>query len=329
MRRLIPLVAAALLLAGCGTSAAERAAQSSTAQASAQGYPVEVVSCGQTLRFDAPPKKVLVLGATGYSNLEALGLADQVALRAGVAHFDAADPQLQAKHDAIPAVDSGRTDTGGVTLSTEVALKSGIDLVIGYDKGVDREALAKAGIRLYSPEAYCPSYNGGQASWTMVEEELTKLATIFGRPDSAQRAVADLRAQTGRLTAQAGASRGSAAALYMPAGATKLRVYGVSSMVQPIFEANGLTNAYGDSAKRVFDGSMEDLLARNPDWVVLLSSDASEADTVATFMAFNGATRLKAVEKNQVVVLPFVLTDPPNALSVNGATVMSQKLQPK
>ena len=189
MRRLIvPIIAAVVLLTGCGTSAAERASQATSARASAQGYPVEVVSCGIPLRLDAPPSKVLVLGETGFSNLAALGLVDRVALRAGVAHFDSAAPDLQATYDAIPAVDAGRGENGAVILSTEVALKAGVDLVIGYDKGVDREALTKAGIKLYSPEAYCPTYAGGKASWHLVEEELTKLATIFGRPQNARRA---------------------------------------------------------------------------------------------------------------------------------------------
>ncbi len=330
MRRLIvPIIAAVVLLTGCGTSAAERASQATSARASAQGYPVEVVSCGIPLRLDAPPSKVLVLGETGFSNLAALGLVDRVALRAGVAHFDSAAPDLQATYDAIPAVDAGRGENGAVILSTEVALKAGVDLVIGYDKGVDREALTKAGIKLYSPEAYCPTYAGGKASWHLVEEELTKLATIFGRPQNARRAIDDLRAKADQLRSQTGAARGSAAALYMPAGATKLRVYGVSSMIQPILEANALTNAYADNTKRVFDLSMEDLLARNPDWIVLLSSDADEEQTLKTFTSFNGAAQLKAVERNQVVVIPFVLTDPPNVLSVKGATMLSEKLKTK
>ena len=44
------------------------------------------------------------------------------------------------------------------------------------------------------------------------------------------------------------------------------------------------------------------------------------------FKSFNGADRLKAVTNNQVVVLPFSLTDPPTTLSVKGATQLSQEI---
>ena len=100
-------------------------------------------------------------------------------------------------------------------------------------------------------------------------------------------------------------------------------------MSQPILDANGLTNVYGDNTTRVFDGSMEDLLARNPDWIVLLSSGASDEETIQTFKSFSGADQLKAVVNDHLVVVPFVLTDPPNVLSVEGAATLAKKMANK
>ena len=71
---------------------------------------------------------------------------------------------------------------------------------------------------------------------------------------------------------------------------------------------------------------MEDILGRNPDWIVLLSLDATDEETIAAFKEFQGAEQLKAVAEGKVVVLPFALTDPPTTLSVEGATQLSQKL---
>ena len=97
-------------------------------------------------------------------------------------------------------------------------------------------------------------------------------------------------------------------------------------MVQPIFEANGLKNAYDDETTRVFDASMEDLLKRNPDWIVLLAADATDQEVLGTFTGFSGATDLKAVVAGHVVVLPFALTDPPSPLSVRGAAELAKRL---
>jgi zinc ABC transport system substrate-binding protein len=331
MRRILALAgAAALLLTACGASAADRAAQSASASNSAAAseggnYPLDIVSCGQTLHFDAPPSKVIVLGETGVSNLNALGLMDRISLRAGEAHFGSAAPELQAKYDAIESVSAGKTDTGGVKLSTETILNSHVDLVIGYDKGVDREQVAKAGVKLYSPEAYCPNYSVEKASWDLIDTEISNLAKIFGVPDKAQSVISEIHERTAKLSTDAPAGRGSGAALYITAGATQFSAYGASSMSQPILEANGLTNVYGDNTTRVFEGSMEDLLARNPDWIVLLSSGASDEETIQTFKSFSGAEQLKAVANNHLVVIPFVLTDPPNVLSVEGAATLAQK----
>ncbi|AFN45118.1 periplasmic-binding protein [Arachnia propionica F0230a] len=333
MRRIIALAgAAALLLTACGTSAADRAAQSASNSAAASGggnYPVDIVSCGQTLHFDAPPSRVLVLGDTSVSNMDALGLMDKINLRAGNAHFGSAAPELQAKHDAIESVEAGKTDTGGVKIATETILNSHVDLVIGYDKGVEREQVAKGGVQLYSPEAYCPKYSVEKASWELIDNEINNLAKIFGVEDKANTVIAEIHAKTAKLKADAPSGRGTGAALYITAGSTRFSAYGSSSMSQPILDANGLTNVYGDNTTRVFDGSMEDLLARNPDWIVLLSSGASDEETIQTFKSFSGAEQLKAVVNDHLVVIPFVLTDPPNVLSVEGAATLAKKMANK
>ncbi len=228
MKRFLALTSATLLLAACGASAADRAAQSasgaqsSSVASSEGGYPIDIVSCGQNLHFDRPPSRVIMLGDTGYSNLDALGLADRGSLRAGDAHYGSAAPELQTKHDAIESVDAGKTDTGGVMLSTETVLNSKADLVIGYDKGVEREQLASAGVQLYSPEAYCPNYSVDKASWDLIDTEVNNLARIFGKPDAAATVLSGLRSKTDALKAAAPADRGSAAAIYMATGATQL-----------------------------------------------------------------------------------------------------------
>lgn len=333
MKALIPLAAAALLLAGCGTSAADRASQSASANttASAPGgaaYPAEVDSCGKSIKFDKKPENVLILGGTGLPNLDALGLTDQLDLRAGTKNFGTGQEELQAKYEAIKEVSSSEIETGGVKVATEVVLENKIDLVIGYEEGVDREALEKAGVQLYSPAAFCPNYSVKKAGWELIDQEVNNLAAIFGVPEKAKEVAAE-RAKSVESLKAAANEKGTGIALYITPGAPNFYAYGTSSMVQPIFEANGLKNSYDDNTTRVFDGSMEDILARNPDWLVLLALDASEEETLTAFKSFQGADKLKAVADNKVVVLPFALTDPPTMLSIQGATALSEKLAPK
>lgn len=330
---LVPIAAMALALTACGTSAAERASQSASASATASpgtaqqgGFPAEVDSCGEKLHFDSAPKKVLILNGTGLPNLDALGVVDKLSLRAGDKNFGTGQEDLQAKYNAIQAVASSEIETGGVKVSTEVVLENKVDLVIGYEEGVDREALKKAGVQLYSPAAFCPNYSVKHATWDLIDTEVNNLASIFGVQDKAASVIEKRKADVDALDAKGKAAGATGIALYITPGQSNFYAYGTSSMVQPIFEANGLKNSYEDNTTRVFDGSMEDILKRNPDWIVLLSLEATKEQTLEAFKSFNGADRLKAVTNNQVVVLPFSLTDPPTTLSVKGATQLSQEI---
>ena len=334
MRKLlVPIAAMALALTACGTSAAERAAQSANASATASpgidqqgGFPAEVDSCGEKLHFDAAPKKVLILNGTGLPDLDALEVVNKLSLRAGDKNFGTGQEELQAKYNAIQAVASSEIETGGVKVSTEVVLENKVDLVIGYEEGVDREALKKAGVQLYSPAAFCPNYSVKHATWDLIDTEVNNLASIFGVQDKAASVIEKRKANVDALDAKGKAAGATGIALYITPGQSNFYAYGTSSMVQPIFEANGLKNSYEDTTTRVFDGSMEDILKRNPDWVVLLSLEATKEQTLEAFKGFNGADRLKAVTNNQVVVLPFSLTDPPTTLSVEGASQLSQEI---
>ena len=330
---LVPIAAMALALTACGTSAAERASQSASASATASpgtaqqgGFPAEVDSCGEKLHFDSAPKKVLILNGTGLPNLDALGVVDKLSLRAGDKNFGTGQEELQARYNAIQAVASSEIETGGVKVSTEVVLENKVDLVIGYEEGVDREALKKAGVQLYSPAAFCPNYSVKHATWDLIDTEVNNLASIFGVQDKAASVIEKRKADVDALDAKGKAAGATGIALYITPGQSNFYAYGTSSMVQPIFEANGLKNSYEDNTTRVFDGSMEDILKRNPDWIVLLSLEATKEQTLEAFKGFNGADRLKAVTNNQVVVLPFSLTDPPTTLSVKGATQLSQEI---
>ncbi len=334
MRKLLaPIAAMALALTACGTSAAERASQSASASATASpgvdqqgGFPAEVDSCGEKLHFDAAPEKVLILNGTGLPDLDARGVADKLSLRAGDKNFGTGQEELQTKYNAIQAVASSEIETGGVKVSTEVVLENKVDLVIGYEEGVDREALKKAGVQLYSPAAFCPNYSVKHATWDLIDTEVNNLASIFGVQDKAASVIEKRKANVDALDAKGKAAGATGIALYITPGQSNFYAYGTSSMVQPIFEANGLKNSYEDNTTRVFDGSMEDILKRNPDWIVLLSLEATKEQTLEAFKSFNGADRLKAVTNNRVVVLPFSLTDPPTTLSVKGVTQLSQEI---
>ncbi|MBN9645261.1 ABC transporter substrate-binding protein [Corynebacterium mendelii] len=309
------------------SSAAEPTSEKATTTADSKAdaaFPVTVTSCDKELTFDKAPENVVILGVSGAAAMKELGVLDRVKYRTGDIRTGAFDAATQAQLEAIPTIAADKLDTGGSKVSTEALLAVNPDLVVGYETGADMDALDKAGVAFYSPNAFCPTTSTGKASFDLVGRELDTFGKIFGLSDKAADTDGVLKGEVATLVPQGDGLK--AAALYITPGSTTFYTYGNSSMVQPILEVNDLNNVYADNSKRVFDASMESLLAENPDWIVLLSDEGTDKETMDTFLGFPGAEDLKAVAQKRVVVLPFALTDPPSPLSVKGAVELNKAM---
>ncbi|GAE77211.1 ABC-type transporter [Cutibacterium acnes JCM 18918] len=112
--------------------------------------------------------------------MNALGVLDHVVARAGRIKEGAYDAKTLAKLKAIPTIASQELNTGGVKVSTETILDQHADLVIGYDTGVDRDALRKSGVKMYSTDAMCTDKKPpAPATFSQVKDEVTKVGQIF------------------------------------------------------------------------------------------------------------------------------------------------------
>lgn len=310
------------------TDAATNSASNSSTTSSATSNTtsaVTVKSCDETLTFESVPEKVLMLSETDAPILYDLGVLDHVKFRAGQHRTPESQADLRAALDTIPEVEAGDTGTGGAKMSTESILELDPDLVLGYDEGADREALKAAGIPLYSPDAMCANYHlDSAASFDLVNTEIDKMAAIFGADASKLKAsMQDKLNELGTGSEQVG----TAAALFVMPGSTEFYSYGYSSMIQPIFKANGLENVFAKEPQRVFDMDMETLLDADPEWIVLMADSPDPQEAREVFNTYPGVEKLQAVQKDQVVFLPFILTDPPTTLSVDGAVELGTLLK--
>ena len=324
------LLAAGLILSGCSTGPDVDTATTSPTPAAptTTAFPVDIQSCTDTHTFDQAPERILLLSETDFSILHDLGLSDRVVAKAGNRRIDADYPELNQALDAIPDLPAGDTGTGGAKVSTEAALSVNPDVVFGYDEGVDRQQLAASGVPLYSPDAMCPGYTTDRASFDLVHAEIDKVAAMFGAEDRAVEVKAAVSQRLEEVGDRAPEGvQATAAALFVMPGTTQFYSYGTSSMVQPVFEANGLSNVFDDSQERVFEASMESLLEQDPQWLVLMADSSTPEEAEEILMTYAGADGLQAVQNDQVVYLPFVLTDPPTTLSVNGAVRLGELLQ--
>ncbi len=323
-------LAATLLVTvtACG-SAQEQAAPAANAPAAAGSFPVTLTSCGTELTLDAAPQRIFLIGPDTIPLLDAVGALDRVVARTGTLPTGVYDPELQQAAEAIPTIESGEGETGGSVISSEVVLAADPDLVIGPTNGVDSGALVAGGVPVYTPPAYCPegtSTQTGTASFQWVQDQVTEYGRMLGAPDAAAEVATELQQRVDALGGSSGEEL-TGAALYIPEGGGTFYPYGAPSMVTPVFAAAGIENVYADSPQRVFDGSAEDLLDRDPDVIVLLYSDGSPSEVRDSFTALPAAQPLTAVKEGRVLTLPFPYTDPPTPLSVTGAEKLAEQLE--
>ncbi len=110
----------------------------------------------------------------------------------------------------------------------------------------------------------------------------------------------------------------TAAVLYPTVGGGVTYAYGSTSMAHPQLEAAGLTNVFGDSTERVFEVTLEELLGRNPDVIIMLYGDGDPKAVETAVTGLPGAEKLTAVQNGDLLVQLFNFTEPASPLSVDG-----------
>lgn len=309
-------MAGVLAVSGCGDNPG---AAGHDGAGAVPGFPLTVDNCGQQTTLEHPPRRVMLVGSSGVPLLDSVGALDTVVAKAGSFPTAGYDEQTrQALHES-PTLGSENAK-GTVSVSLEEILAQEPDLVIGVLNGtsVTRQALTRAGIPyLASPaQGTCAINDPGFAD---VYEQVRLYGRIFNRPQQAEQAVEGLRMRVDAVTApvEEDNTATTAAALFVPLGGRTVTAYGDSSMIDADMQALGVVNVFGRSDRRRFDVAFEELLNRDPEWLIVLTKGDLEA-AVTAVRSLPGAGQLNAVRRNQVRAMRYDYTDPPTPLSVTG-----------
>lgn len=312
-RNCLVLAAASLLALGaCGSS--DQPAGAGPAGA----FPLTVPSCERTVTIEKPAERVLTVASDSAAALAAIGAAGMIIARSaeGGAPLGPYEDTLRN----IPQI-----TTNGEP-SREVIVGERPDLVVSY-AGLDTPAadLEAAGIDAIVPSWRCDT----TADFDGIYRTLETYGQILGTEDVATKTVADLRSRVSAVESQLqGSSARTAANVYV--SENQLRVYGGPSMSNAVLTTLGLTNVFADVNKRVTEVSAEELIARNPD-VLLLTFGGSEtsikngADAERTLRSTAALNQLTAVRENRLIAINFIyLVGGP--LTVDGLETIAQKL---
>ncbi|WP_210650528.1 ABC transporter substrate-binding protein [Nocardioides sp. SYSU D00065] len=321
-------VAAAVLLAA-GLSACGAAESDSAPTSTSTGsYPVTVENCGAEVRFEQAPERLVLLKSSAVPFLHEIGVMDRVTARAGQYPAEYYDEETLAALEDIPLLTDELDSSGHLQISKEVVLAQEPDLVLGQVDNLSRESLDAVGVPLIEEPALCEA-GVDEPGFDDVYAQLELYGQVFGRERQAREAIADLEDDLREIEAEVGEPEGrTAAVLYPTVGGGTTYAYGTRSMAHPQLEAAGLENVFGDVDERVFEVSLEELLGRDPDVLVLLHSEGDPAAVEAAVTELPGAEDLTAVRNGDVLVQLFNFTEPPSPLVVEGLARIVERFGP-
>lgn len=294
----------------------------------ATGYPVTVVNCGNEVTFDAPPQRVVTFRNEVVPVLSSLGVLDRVVGRVGRFHEDYFDPSTGTQLQQIPVLSDQISQVGGGEISLEDVLAAEPDLVIGTSETVTREALLAQGVQVLENEESCP---GSQATSTLADiDTLFQLyGDVFDRPSEAQTAMAAIDRRIEQTVARVAPGEDRTAAMIYPSiGGGPVYAYGSGSMNHTLLELAGFDNVFADVPDRTYEVSVEELLARDPDVLIVLHSGEPDAQVEGAVRALPGAEGMTAVRDGELMPLLFGFTSPASPITVDGLDRIVERFQP-
>lgn len=303
--RAVALTAGVALLAACASGAPASGPATTNAPAAATYAPVTVDNCGTEVTFDAPPQRVVTIKSSTTEMLLALGLSDVLV---GTAFADGPVPEQWADDVADVPVLSDKVP------GQEAVLEVAPDLVYaGWESNLsaegagEREQLAALGIASYVAPSACKAagYQPDPLTFDVVLDEIREVGDIFGVPDAAAAVVAEQQTTLDAIEPADGQT-----AVWWSSGTDTPYVGAGIGAPQMLLEAAGLTNVFADVHDTWTSVGWEQVVAADPDVIVLVDAAWNPAQKKMDLLASHpAASQLTAVREQRYVVVPFASTE--------------------
>ena len=310
------------LLAACGS------ADDPTIDNDAEGYPRTVENCGVDVTFDHPPSRVMIVNSAPLQYLASLDVLDSLTSRAGQFPEEYYSEETIEAVRKVPSLTDRLDPNGHLKISRESILEQEPDLVLGLPDGITRESLADAGIPVLMEPSFCPEGIENPGFETFYDQ-MKLYGEVFDREDEAATAIEAMKKRVEQVEADLPDQKGRTAAVLWPyRGEGTVGAYGKQSMATPQLETLGWTNVFADVDKRVFEVSIEELLDKDPESIILLHTDGTDEEIKQALLDMPGADSLRAVKNDSIMVQLFNFTEPPTPLVLDGLERIADHFEP-
>ncbi|WP_240201772.1 ABC transporter substrate-binding protein [Pseudomonas sp. PDNC002] len=266
-----------------------------TATATAQDYR----NCARTWHLDHPPQRILALNQHAADLLLALGAGERLV---GVAYIDDDLDVASGRYRGVPLLSRQYP-------SAEAVYAQRPDLVVaGFASAfrlgnLSREELAGHGVASYLLDAGCVARQDDL--FAGVEQDLKTLGDLLGEQGRAQALIHQQRAELAEAR-RLFAHNKPLDVFYLDSASNGLESQGRRGVVTQLLHAAGAHNLFEDVDLGSFTANAEQLLARDPDVILLADALWSTAEQkMKTLRADPVLSRLRAVREGRFAALPF------------------------
>ena len=270
-----------------------------------------VNSCNRTVSFDAPPKRAISNDVNLTEMMLVLGLADHMVGYTGISGWKTLDEEMRANVKQLPELSSKYP-------TKEVIVGANADFFFaGWNYGmkvggeVTPETLEPFGVKVYELTESCTHImKKGKASIDDMYADLLNLGAIFNVEDKAKNLVNSYKAELKSFKDDLETGEPVRAFVYDSGEDTPFTA-GLYAMPTALIEAAGGVNVMNGFEKSWGTVTWEEVVAQNPEVIVIVNYGSVTAEQKRAFMMSNPAfATIDAVKNDRFVTLEYVEATP-------------------
>ena len=270
-----------------------------------------VKSCNRTVTFDSPPKRAISNDVNLTEMMLVLGLADHMVGYTGISGWKTLDEEMRANVKQLPELSSKYP-------TKEVIVGANADFFFaGWNYGmkvggeVTPETLEPFGVKVYELTESCTHImKKGKASIDDMYADLLNLGAIFDVEDTAKNLVNNYKAELKSFKDDLETGEPVRAFVYDSGEDTPFTA-GLYAMPTALIEAAGGVNVMNGFEKSWGTVTWEEVVAQNPEVIVIVNYGSVTAEQKRAFMMSNPAfANIAAVKNDRFVTLEYVEATP-------------------
>ncbi|MEJ5125958.1 ABC transporter substrate-binding protein [Comamonas sp. MYb21] len=319
-----PSQAAALPMAGAAAAVPAGDAQA----AGLRAVPLVIDVCGQPQRYDRVPQRAITHDVNITEMFLFLGLGPRLVGYSGIPSRKEISPELMAQLAQVPKLSSQ-------DMNLENMLEARADFVFGgwsygfRPGGVTPELLAQHGVASYVLSESCIHVQKRErVALGDTLEDLRNVARIFDIEPQAQPQIAKLQASIDQLAAQMQGNTQQPRVFVFDSGEKIPTTVGGFGMPQAMIDAAGGSNIFADIASNWPKGNWEDVITRDPEWIIIIDYGRPSAQGKIDFLrAKPELAGVSAIREQRFFVISYAEATP-GPRNVNVAQRLAAALHP-